>query len=859
MILRIVGLLALALTLGLTVPAEAQTPVEPAAEDLNELLAALSSTLAEPVFAFDIRVEAHVSVEGDAPVDLTLSGEGAIDLLGAHPAFTLNLRGQSADSSGETTIDSVVRVVNEAIYFSDAGDSPDPGHWQGARFADFQSLFEAQFSANNVQMVETTAQLQQLADLFPASGVQFSDLMTLTREPDEMIDGAPTGHLALHVDLARFARKESFAALLENFSVQYLGESLGANGMAIAVLIGALLADTSIRLDALIDPGAGLLWGAEFTLDSVLDPALIGQTGAPVTTSLHIAVNFRDFGVPHPYSVPDGITLLAADELARRMGFAPDQPAAPTPAVTVPTPAGTRLVAVLTTPNATPRPRITLTPTQPPATEAPTAAPSPTTAAAPAQSLPPNAPVQFVLAPGTAAEFIYSGARGDVITLSARSLDAAAGLDPVLELLDAGGVRLGFNDDLTASRPGFGALDAVLPNVKLPADGDYIVRVNSLDAGATGPVELLASTLNDTAPTPEPRAATASYPIITVSESSVPANGEDCATVELLAGETLTAAVRALDPILDPSLRLYAQDGSQIAFNDDHGSSDPNLARFDSRISGVDVTTGGPHRLCVTGFAGSAGAYELTVIRNGGSAVSAPTATPAAVVEPTPAETGDLLVINDVIQPNTMFFTPIAAEAGDVYTLTVQALDPALDPQVGLFLEDENEPLYVNDDHNSSSPELAYYDARITNLIIPQTGTYDVAVAGYQDSAGPFELTIERTARGGPLGEPGVETVSGKVESNGVYLHEVTLPAGAYVTITVAAVDSVFDPQVTLITPDGVIATDNDDHSSGDPALQQSDSRIHHYFVGQSGVYTIEIRGFRGSGGFFTLTIATLE
>lgn len=854
MILRMVGLLALALTLGLAAPGDAQSPAEPAPEDLNELLTALSSTLAEPVFAFDIRIEAHVGVEGEAPVDVVLNGEGALDLLGASPAFTLDLGGQSTDSSGETTIDSVVRVVNEAIYFSDAGDSPDPTHWQGGRFADFRSLIEGQFSANDVQMVETAAQLQALADLFPASGVQFSDLLTLTREPDEMIDGAPTGHLALHIDLARFARKESFMALLENFSVQYLGESLGANGMATAVLFGALLDDTSIRLDALIDPGAGLLWGAEFTLDSVLNPAVIGQTGAPVTISLHIAVNFRDFGVPHPISVPDGIALLTAGELAQAMGIGPGQPAGPTPAV--PTPQGTRLVAVLTTPNATPRPRVTPTPTQPPATESPTAAPTPTAAALPAQPLPPNTPVQFVLAPGAAADFLYSGARGEVITFSARSLDAAAGLDPVLELLDSNGVRLGFNDDLTGSQPGFNTLDSLLANVKLPADGDYIVRVNSFDPGATGPIELLASTLGDAPQAPTPRSAAASYPIVTVSESSVPANGEDCTTIDLLAGETLTAAVRALDPILDPSVRLYAPDGSQIAFNDDHGSSDPNLARFDSRISGVAVTADGPHRLCVTGFAGSAGPYERTVTRDGGNA-PAPTSTPSSAAA-TPVVTGDLLVISDVIQPNAMFFTPIAAEAGDVYTLTVHALDPGLDPQVGIFLEDGNEPLYVNDDHNSSTPDLAYYDARITNLIIPQTGAYDVAVAGYQDSAGPFELTIERTARGGPLGEPSTQTVSGKLESNGVYLHEVDLPAGAYVTITVAAVDADFDPQVTLITPDGVIATDNDDHSSGDPALQQSDSRIHNYFVERSGIYTIEIRGYRGSGGFFTLTIATL-
>ncbi|HYO89334.1 MAG TPA: hypothetical protein VER79_11835 [Candidatus Limnocylindrales bacterium] len=481
----------------------------------------------------------------------------------------------------------------------------------------------------------------------------------------------------------------------------------------------------------------------------------------------------------------------------------------------------------------------------------PAAAPTPTPGAAAATlSLVANAPLEVALTGGTPIDLTYSGTRGEVITISARSLNPALGLDPTLELLDQNGVRLAFNDDLNGVRPGFNLLDSVIPSVELLSDDVVIVRVNTFSANISGPVEVLVSTDDTLAPTPA--ASTSEYPIVTTSQSAVPTDGEDCTVVSALAGETLSATVRALNTVLDTTLTLLAPDGSPLGFNDDHSKGDASLGRFDSALDSVALPADGDYQLCVSGFGGTSGPYELTITREAGSAALAPT--------PVPGAQGDEQVITDRVPEGDQFVTTVNWQAGDVYTLTTRALDSAFDPQMGIFAERRNDLLAGNDDHSTSSTDLAFFDSRITNFIVPETGAYDVVIGGYESSGGPFELTIERTGRGGPLGAPDVETVSGSVAPNGVFVHEATLPEGAYVTLRIAATaGSTIDSQVTLITPDGVIAADNDDHTSGDPNLAPTDSLIRNFYVAQAGVHTIEVRGYPGTSGAFTLTIETLQ
>lgn len=465
------------------------------------------------------------------------------------------------------------------------------------------------------------------------------------------------------------------------------------------------------------------------------------------------------------------------------------------------------------------------------------------------QTLTADVPLQVTLT-GAPVDLAYAGTRGEILTFSARSLAPAPGIDTMLELLNENGVRLGFNDDMVGAQTGFNPLDSVIPSIRVLSDGVITVRVSSFDPAVSGTVEVLAASeghgISITG------SSGAGNGAVTTVQGSVAANGEDCTPLSLLAGEIVTATAHALAGGLDTTLALRAPDGSNLAFNDDHSLDDPALSLFDSAVDAVTIPADGSYQLCVSGFAGDSGPYELTITRTPGGAAARPT--------PAPGSSPDEQVISDFVPADNQFVMTVDWQAGDVYTLTARALNADLDTQMGIFPDRSNDMLAGNDDHSSSATDLAFFDSRITNFIVPASGPYDIVVGDYYDVGGPFELTITRTGQNAPLGAPAVTSVSGSVRPNGLFEHEITLPAGAYVTIKVAATaNSPLDPQVTLIAPGGVVAADNDDHTSGDPVLSPTDSLIRNFHVIEAGVYTIEIRGYRGGSGDFTLTIETLQ
>jgi hypothetical protein len=74
----------------------------------------------------------------------------------------------------------------------------------------------------------------------------------------------------------------------------------------------------------------------------------------------------------------------------------------------------------------------------------------------------------------------------------------------------------------------------------------------------------------------------------------------------------------------------------------------------------------------------------------------------------------------------------------------------------------------------------------------------------------------------------------------------------------VRGLTSDFDPVVALISPSGVLVTDNDNHSS-EQNIGDFDSYLRNVLITETGSYTIEITGVRGSSGSFALTVRTLR
>lgn len=443
---------------------------------------------------------------------------------------------------------------------------------------------------------------------------------------------------------------------------------------------------------------------------------------------------------------------------------------------------------------------------------------------------------------GSPVDLIYRTPQAQTINVQARSLVGSL-LDTTLEVLDSAQVRLAYNDDHGTSRADLNPFDSLITALDLPAAGEYIIRVGTFSGTASGQVEVTL-TLGNTPPAPN----LGDTPVETV-RGEVPSGDRYIYPVQFTAGTSVTITVRAIDNALDPKVALINPDGVAVATNDDHGTQDTSLSRYDSRISNFAITTSGQYRIEVSGFGGIGGVFELIIERG------------SASTEPRPQL--DVETVRGTVTPGVPFQHYIDANAGDVLVITAVAITESLDVDVGIYDLQDN-LIDSNYEHGSTDPNLFFYDARINNFIVQQTGTYLIEVVGFragstERATGDFTLTIERVGTGAPLGT-GTNTVFlGEITPNGRFTESFTARAGDFVTITVRALTTGFDPVVDLISPDGVLLASNDDHGTIDGTLARFDSQIVRYRIPTDGEYMIEVSGFRDAAGSFAITINTIR
>jgi hypothetical protein len=477
------------------------------------------------------------------------------------------------------------------------------------------------------------------------------------------------------------------------------------------------------------------------------------------------------------------------------------------------------------------------------------------TAAGSAQTIAANTPVEVQLTGSGAVELTYVGSANEVISVTARSLETDGAVDTTLEILDSSNARLGYNDDHGSNRTDLGSFDSYIRDLKLTSSGEVIIRVNSFSGVASGRVEVtVTSSAAAPAPTQTPPSNQGSG--TEVVTGNVPTGGTFDHVISAQQGDVLTITVRSTDNVLDPKVAIVDSSGTILIENDDHGTEDTTLDRYDSRITNFTLPSGGTFTLQVSGFAGSGGTFEMTIERKGGGEVVA-SATPLSAQ--TPVTTApEIQTVPGSIGPNDTFTHTFEGQAGDLYTITVRATSEDFDPRVSVFDPGENFVI-TNDDHGTSARDIDLFDSRISNLILQDTGRYTINVNGYQDSAGDFELIIERVGTGAPTGRGTDELFTGEIRANGTFTQTFEAQAGDYVTISVRALSSDFDPRVALISPEGVIVADNDDHGTAATDLSFLDSRISNFVITESGTYTIEVQGFQSSAGSFALTITTVR
>ncbi|MFN8531863.1 MAG: hypothetical protein U0670_24930 [Anaerolineae bacterium] len=438
----------------------------------------------------------------------------------------------------------------------------------------------------------------------------------------------------------------------------------------------------------------------------------------------------------------------------------------------------------------------------------------------------------------------YVSPGNETVNIVAHSVDGA--LDTTLTLQDATGTQLAFNDDHGSDRD-LNNFDSLITQQELRSAGTYSVVVSTFSGSGAGAVEVTVETQAAVVPTTSSvkGSDTGTEPIVV--QGQVGNNETYSYSFNGTAGETVTITARATDNSLDTVLELYGPSGESVADNDDHGTNDPALATYDSRVSNVRLSSTGSYTVRVRGFAGASGSFELTIERSGTGN------TPSNNTNNNGPQTID--TVSDTLRSGDTYTYNLSANAGDVYTITAHGVDETMDTILELYDADGNY-LTGNDDHSSNDPSLNTYDSRISRYIFQQSGDYLVDLSGYRDASGRFELTIERVATGAPVGEGTDQIFTGQIQANGSFTQDFTVQAGSYVTVTVRSLSNEFDPSVALISPDGVLLESNEDVGN-DLTLGFYDSRISNFIVTSGGTYTVEVTGYRSSAGSFALVINT--
>lgn len=196
----------------------------------------------------------------------------------------------------------------------------------------------------------------------------------------------------------------------------------------------------------------------------------------------------------------------------------------------------------------------------------------------------------------------------------------------------------------------------------------------------------------------------------------------------------------------------------------------------------------------------------------------------------------------------------VSAEAGDLVSIAVEVVDQASDFNVMVELVSPNGETWFDDDSGSN------FDAFLQNIEAPVSGVYTIHIAANNNaSIGAYRLwwlSLQKTLTPTPITPTAVPTAApsatpasgeivGTVGEFRSSSYTIQVNAGQTVTIVVLGVEG-FDSILRVIDPLGNILAEVDDVG------ETVDPRA--YFVAvTSGLYTIEISGFEGASGTFTL------
>ncbi|MDX2159937.1 MAG: hypothetical protein SF162_01305 [bacterium] len=754
-------------------------------------------------------MNAEVASGGQTAI-FDLEGTGGLDF--EAEAFRLAVVGEAVSATApELTLPLEVelRIIENMLYLNLRDpDSGELSGWAGDSLNDLAAAFARTLAAGTTVNPDDFAGDVGLPEIFAAvpqlnSAFDPAEFVGIERLTNTTIDTVNVTPFTIGVSLSDLFNSDFMPAVVGGLLAQ-LPETAEVPGEVIAPMLGLMVEDSTFDITQYVDSELDLVRRTTIALALNLDPSVMGATGDPVGINFTFDIDLNDFGTAPVIEAPADAQIGLLVQALQGPGATPPptggnaEPTLPSPTAVVPSPAQPDSSSALTI-----------------------------SANTPLEVAFANAPVQVV----------YDAAAAETVTITARSVEGD--LDTTLTVLDEDGEQLAFNDDHNSERD-LATFDSLIVDLQLSAAGKYILQVDTFSGSGDGVIELVIETEADS-PTAQPTVKAGETGDLITLEGEFGSGESFETTFEGTQGDVVSITARATDNNLDTVLELVGPDGDIAAENDDHGTSDTVLARYDSRIERFELPETGTYTVVVRGFAGGGGTFELTIQRgdDGGQ---------------TQAPAGDVIIIEENLRSGDVYSYTLEASAGDVYTITVRGLEESMDPVVSMYAPDGSF-LFSNDDHGGSDVLLNTLDARIERFIMQESGDYTIEVYGYQDASGNFELIIEPIAQDAPLGSGQDEVFTGEINANGTFTQDFEAEAGQYITITVRALTDNFDASTALFSSDGVLLASNDDHGSSDANLSFLDSRISNYLITQSGTYTVEVVGYGDSAGTFALIV----
>jgi hypothetical protein len=432
-----------------------------------------------------------------------------------------------------------------------------------------------------------------------------------------------------------------------------------------------------------------------------------------------------------------------------------------------------------------------------------------------------------------AAEYVFEGLRGDVVTIS---LDVTSGdLDPMLTLIDASGDLLATRDDAVFGVDGHGIR---VESLRLSTSGVYRLVVGRFGYG-------VGSTEGSYRLTLERVGASSSSGSALRYGDSVINNITDSQpqlyySFRARRGDLVAIQMQRVSGDLDPVLQLVNQRSFLVAESDDVlGSGSQN-----AQITGLIIEEDGTYVIIASRYGHASGRSTGSfVLSLDATDVSGMGANALAAIE---TNIGDILT-GELTDERYQQFYRFEGRRGDQITISMIRRDnDELDPLV-VLMSGALQELTSNDD------SFGTQNATIENFTLPTDGTYYIVATRYQRANGTTDgaYTLELdSASGGfttsPTATPLLEygsSVSGVInDATPQVVYGFAGNIGETVMVTMTRIDGNLDPHVSIL--DGELREiASDDDSGGD-----RNARIERFTLPASGIFFIQASRFSGEG-----------